>query len=482
MGDGNGLPKEQQPMEFKIVSHACLDIRARGKRLVIDPWLNEPTYWSSWWHAPPPQFEPDIFSADYVYVTHWHFDHFDPRTLKKFGKETTVMVPRFPISGLREQLQNIGFEKIVELPHGKTIQLTDGFSFTSYQVSFQDDSIAVVEADGAVLIDLNDAKPLPSTWRTLRTKYPKIDFMLRSHSPAWSYPTRYTFEDPADRLPVDGRTYMDAFVAAAAQLRPRYAIPFASGICHLHREVRDENRFLVSAPEMKTYFEANASRAPETTLVLMPVGSRWSTQSGFALNGGVIGDMVGYAEQRARDESERLEKSYRSEEQKQISFDDFSNYFAKFFKATRLLRPFMRKARWVFPVENPDAEYWCVDFGRGVIERSAQLPDVYDSAITVSPAVLSASLRNTVFTNVDISKRWRVHIKRGSAMRHFVVTNLLLLYEAEYLSPGRLFSWRFVTGYLRRLPEVLDYAQLAFRTATRGKESLVAAVTSIAEG
>ena len=29
-------------------------------------------------------------------------------------------------------------------------------------------------------------------------------------------------------------------------------------------------------------------------------------------------------------------------------------------------------------------------------------------------------------------------------MRHFVITNLLLLYEAEYLSPRHVFSWRFL--------------------------------------
>jgi len=470
-------------MDFSIVSHACLDIKARGKRLIIDPWLNEPTYWSSWWHAPPPVFEPDLFGADYVYITHWHFDHFDPRTLKRFAKTTTVIVPRFPISGLREQLADIGFERIVELPHGKTAELAPGFSLTSYQISFQDDSVAVVEADGTVLVDLNDAKPLPSTWRTFRRKYPKVDFILRSHSPAWSYPTRYTFEDPADRLPVDARTYMEAFVAAAQQMCPRYAIPFASGICHLHREVRDENRFLVSGPEMKEYFEANASRVPTASLVLMPPGSRWSPEFGFTIaEAGMVADMVGYAEQRAIEESERLEKVYRSEAEKQIAFDDFSNYFTKFFKATRLLRPLMRKTRWLFTIQNPQLEYWCVDFGDSTTTRSAQMPAVYDSAITVSPAVLSASLRNTVFTNVDISKRWRVHIKRGSAMRHFIVANLLLLFEAEYLSPKKLLSWRFVTGYLRRFPEVLDYAQMAFRTATQGKDSLVKAMTSIAEG
>jgi UDP-MurNAc hydroxylase len=469
-------------MEFTIVSHACLEVKARGKRLVIDPWLNEPTYWSSWWHAPPPVFDDEIFDADYVYITHWHFDHFDPKTLKKFSKRTTVMVPHFPISGLPEQLRGIGFERILELPHGKTIALTDGLRFTSYQISFQDDSAAVIEADGTVLIDLNDAKPLPSTWRTLRAKYPKIDFMLRSHSPAWSYPTRYTFEDPTDRLPVDARTYMDAFVAAAQQIHPRYAVPFASGVCHLHREVRDENRYLVSAPQMKAYFEANAARVPTTALAIMPVGSSWSSESGFSLNDHIVTDLVGYAERRAAEENERLEKTYRSEEQKHVSFDDFSAYFTNFFKAMRLLRPFVRRARWVFPVQAAQQEYWCVDFANARIERSQQMPAEYDSLVTVTPAVLSASLRNNVFTNVDISKRWRVYVRRGSAMRHFVVTNLLLLFEAEYLSAKHLLSWRFVTGYLRRLPEVLDYVGMAFRTATKGKDSLVKAVTSIAEG
>lgn len=469
-------------MDFRIVSHACLEVSAAGKRLVIDPWLNEPTYWSAWWHAPPPIFGPEIFDADYVYITHWHFDHFDPKTLRKFHKQTTAIVPKFPISGLKQQLQQIGFERIVELRHGEKIALGNGFSLTSYQISFQDDSVAVVEADGVVLVDLNDAKPLPSAWRTFRAKYPKPDFMLRSHSPAWSYPTRYTFEDPSDRLPVDARTYMDAFVAAAQQLRPRYAVPFASGICHLHREVRDENRFLVSAPEMKTYFEANAARTPQTSLMVMPVGSRWSSENGFELTDNVVEDMAGYAETRAQAESERLEKTYRTEDAKEISFDDFSKYFGKFFRATRLLRPLIRKTRWVFPIEGAQKEFWCVDFGKATIERSGQMPQTYDSVISVSPAVLSGSLRNDVFTNVDISKRWRVHIRRGSAMRHFVLTNLLLLYEAEYLSPKRLFSWRFLSGYARRFPEVVDYARMAFLTATKGKDSLVTAVTSIAEG
>ena len=164
-------------MEFRIVSHACLDIVAGGKRLVIDPWLNEPTYWSAWWHCPQPVYGEDIFTADYVYITHWHFDHFDPKTLKKFDLErTTVFVPHFPVSGLKHQLEEIGFKHVVEMVHGEKTRLGDDFWLTSYQVSFQDDSVAVVEGDGTVLVDLNDSKPLPSTWRTFRAALSRAGF------------------------------------------------------------------------------------------------------------------------------------------------------------------------------------------------------------------------------------------------------------------------------------------------------------------
>ena len=89
--------------------------------------------------APPPQFTDDIFGADYVYLTHWHFDHFDPRDVRKFSKATTVIVPKFPISGLPAQLKDIGFERIVELNHGQKIEFGDNFALTSYQITFQDD-------------------------------------------------------------------------------------------------------------------------------------------------------------------------------------------------------------------------------------------------------------------------------------------------------------------------------------------------------
>ena len=208
-------------MQFQIVGHACMSVEAAGTRLVTDPWIQGSVYWDSWWHWPEPVFGPELFESDFIYVTHWHFDHFHAESLDRFSRRTHILIPRFPVSSLAGHLRDLGFTQVTEITHGARFELAPGFTLTSYQSQFQDDSVAVVEADGTVLVDLNDAKPLPSTWRRLRRRHPRVDFMMRSHSPAWSYPSRFTFEDASQAIRVHRRSYADAFVAAALILRER---------------------------------------------------------------------------------------------------------------------------------------------------------------------------------------------------------------------------------------------------------------------
>ena len=212
-------------MQFQIVGHACLSVEAAGTRLVIDPWIQGSLYWGSWWHWPDPVFGPELLEPDFIYLTHWHFDHFHADSLRLFDKRAHVLVPRFPVSFLASQLRALGFNRITELRQAERYELAAGFTLTSYQVRHEDDSVAVVDADGACLVDLNDAKPMPSTWKLLRTRHPRVDFMLRSHSPAWSYPTFYSFEDRTDAIELSGRSYVQSFIAAARMLRPRHAVP-----------------------------------------------------------------------------------------------------------------------------------------------------------------------------------------------------------------------------------------------------------------
>jgi UDP-MurNAc hydroxylase len=463
-------------MKIQIVGHACLSVEAGGKRLIVDPWILGSVYWGAWWHCPEPVFEPGIFRPDVVYITHWHFDHLHGESLERFDKGCLVLVAKFPVSSLPQQLRDMGFTRVMEIEHGRTFEIAPGFSITSFQIQYQDDSICVVEADGQVLVDLNDAKPLPRTWRMLRRRYPRVDFMLRSHSPAWSYPSAYTFEDPADAIPVDKQSYLKAFCAAAGVLRPRHAIPFASSVCHLHEEVLHENDHLATPWDLERYWSSHPVEG--TALVRMPHGSSWSNDRGFVLTQDEqVRDLQSYVSRMLREKGAELGAIYAREKDARVVFEDFERFFRRFLRRILLLRPFL-DVRWLFVVEQVGrTDRWLVDVRKGRIERLEREPESYTSRIQVHPAVLAEALRDTVFTNIDISKRWRVHVGRGGLTRHLLTWVLISLFEAGCLEPRNILCWRFLAGWARRRSEILDYLALCRAMMRKDKAAVAQAVT-----
>jgi UDP-MurNAc hydroxylase len=459
-------------MKFQIVGHACLCVEASGKRLVVDPWIQGSVYWDAWWHCPEPVFDEELFRADFIYLTHWHFDHIHRESLQRFDKTCHVLVPKFPVSSLPAQLRDMGFTRITEIAHGRAFPLAPGFSLTSFQIQYQDDSLCVIEADGHVLVDLNDAKPLPRTWKMLQRRYPRVAFMLRSHSPAWSYPSAYTFDDPADAIPVDKESYLKAFCAAARVLKPKYAVPFASSVCHLHAEVLHENAHVATALDLETYWAAHPLAG--TTFQRMPHGSTWSDEKGFALRAGDDErDVAAYVARKSDELRPHLEATYARERDARVSFEEFERFFRRFLVRILPLRPFL-DVRWLFVVQQGGAtDRWLVDVRRGRVERVEREPERLTSRIEVHPAVLGEGLRDTVFTNIDISKRWRVHVGRGGMMKHLLMWVLVSVFEAGSMEPGNVLRWRFFAGWFRRRSELLDYVALA--RAMRSKDKAVAA-------
>jgi UDP-MurNAc hydroxylase len=341
---------------------------------------------------------------------------------------------------------------------------------------YQDDSVCVIEADGTVLVDLNDAKPLPRTWKLLRHRHPRVDFMLRSHSPAWSYPSAYTFEDPSDAIPVDKESYLKAFCAAARVLKPRHAVPFASSVCHLHAEVLHENEHLALPFDLERYWSAHP--VEETSLTRMPHGSTWSTERGFELTtDDEVRDLKGYVDRRIREESATLKATYAREREGRIAFEDFDKFFRRFLWRILPLRIFLN-VQWVFVIEQGGrTDHWLVDVRRGRVEALEREAAEFTSCIRVHPAVLADAIRNGVFTNIDISKRWRVHVARGGLTKHLLTWVLVSLYEAGCLEPRNVLRWRFLAGWLRRRSEIPDYLAIARAMLGKDKAAAVQAVT-----
>ena len=447
-------------MEFKIISHACLKIVSKNKTLIIDPWITEDVYNHAWSHFPKPVIkQKEIERVDYIYLTHWHFDHFHKPSLERFNKNTTtVLVPQFPVSFLKKNLEKIGFKQVIEIPHQGHFYLHDDFKIVSTQISHQDDSVIDIEVEGVILVNLNDAHPMPSAWRTFQKRLPRIDFCFRSHSSAWSYPGCFSFEDSKDRIPAGKEEYITAFVHAMKILKPKYAIPFASGVCHLHREVKDLNGDLVSPLEVQAYFKKKS--LPGTELKLMPPGSTYSKDKGFFIKN--LPELkTGFPAYRKLKEKQ-LKKIYALEEKETVTFAVFENYFKQFSSSlVFFIRPLLN-ITFAFKVKGKK-EYWIFSFQKGQSYKQTTMPQNGTVLIYIHPSVLKSNFLDGTYANIDISKRWRVYVKKGGLKKFLIAHNLLVLYEGGYFSYKHILTFRFFLRMMRRYQELLDYSKLAFR-------------------
>ena len=104
-------------MEITFLGQAGLFVTCRdGTTILCDPWFS-PAYYASWFPFPAnDHLDVSRFaSPDYLYVSHLHHDHFDPEFLEeKVAKDTTVLLPDYPVEDLRKELTELGFHRFVQ--------------------------------------------------------------------------------------------------------------------------------------------------------------------------------------------------------------------------------------------------------------------------------------------------------------------------------------------------------------------------------
>ena len=179
-------------MQFTILSHAGLLVEHAGTRIVSDPWLRGSCYWRSWWNYPEPPAElVDNLRTDYIYLTHLHWDHFHGPSLRRLlesNPKVRVLVPKVPTRRMLEDLEYLGFRDILEIPHGSSLRLGEDFTLHSFQFGTAVDSAMVLTGGGYTLFNANDCKHFGLPLRQITRKFPRIDFVFRSHSSASPIP------------------------------------------------------------------------------------------------------------------------------------------------------------------------------------------------------------------------------------------------------------------------------------------------------
>jgi len=429
-------------MRVTVIGHSCLKIETTAGTILVDPWLSGSCYWRSWWHFPPsaPADETTL-APDFVYLTHHHFDHFHYPSMRRLDRRARVLIPKFGVEVMADEVKSLGFESPMELAHGKVTDLGGGVRVASYQYGFDDTSFVVAEGH-TVIVDVNDCKPRGRALEQISKEFGRPALVFKSHSFAQSYPVLYEADDPVDLELVSPDTYVTDFRNTMAGLRPTYAVPFGSMVGFLHPESRPVNEHLITPGAIA---EAMADNGVDGTEVIpMAPGDSWSSETGFDRSDfDWYSDRHTHLDQLARLHRPELDARAADEAGRTLDWDLFEPYLQRFVSdVPRLVARRLVPRRFVFHVPS-DVEHpwWWVSMTERTVRRSASPPDDRSGVADVSEAVLADAIGDHILHMVHGSMRIRTHLTKGGAESDLAFWGLMMIWEIGYL-PMRRLVWR----------------------------------------
>lgn len=237
-------------MRITSIGHAGMLVETSAGRILCDPWFT-PAYFASWFPFPDnsafgADADPaELRNAEYLYVSHLHHDHFDPAWLKaNMSKDTTVLLPDFPVPDLRDELTALGFKNFVQTRNREVTELDGGLRIlidaltTPTDGPIGDSALAVDDGEVRVF-NQNDARPVEdgpvAQFGAGADGNGKFDAHFLQYSGAIWYPMVYDF--PERMKHTVGRRKRENGMARALryvdQYHARQVFPFAGPPCFL---------------------------------------------------------------------------------------------------------------------------------------------------------------------------------------------------------------------------------------------------------
>jgi UDP-MurNAc hydroxylase len=296
-------------------------------------------------------------------------------------------------------------------------------------------------------------------------RHPRIDFALRSHSSANA---RSTFQclDAPEQAVDDVESYSRAFCAFMDRVRPRYAVPFASNHCHLHKDTWEYNRQIVGPEVVARAFEVYQREQPfPTELKVMTSGDSWDSSTGFQIIPSPWlaqrdTHLVAYLDSKRPS----LERTYQREAEVRIREDVVRRRLLEIAAAVPLFwRVRFRGHPVLFDVRAGENRHGFL-FDLWARTVTVVDPRTADSMmmmrVIIPAAVFRQALLERMFGHAAISKRLRWQATKADMRRLNLFSGLLSWYESEVIPLRRLLNRRCITSYAARWRELLLYARL----------------------
>ncbi len=191
-------------MRITNIGHAGLFLETTAGTVLCDPWFN-PAYFASWFPFPANDRLDDrlvagMRSPDYLYVSHLHRDHYDADYLSAHvSKDTTVLLPEYPLPHLRNALESLGFTRFVHTRSAEPVELDGGLRVMIVALTAPNDGpigdscLAVADAS-ATILNQNDARP---TDLEALARFGEFDAQWLQFSGAIWYPMVYDLPEKA---------------------------------------------------------------------------------------------------------------------------------------------------------------------------------------------------------------------------------------------------------------------------------------------
>jgi hypothetical protein len=293
--------------------------------------------------------------------------------------------------------------------------------------------------------------------RSISEAFGQPTFVFKNHSWAQAYPNCYTASDPADLTLIEPADYIEDFLSTVRELRPRYAVPFASMVCFLHPESQALNSHAITPPDVASAFAADP--VPGTELVCMAPLDRWDSDDGFSL------DPTDWYDGRdarvaalAAEMAPLVEQSLQREAERELTFEAFDEHFGHFVKALPRVAGLAVKQPVVFHVADDELPAWVVDVRHRRVYRAAEPPAGTASVVHVAPGLLADALASHIVDFVYISMRLRIELEPGGIHSDLAFWGLLMIWDLGYLPMRRVVGPRSATVAWRRRRELFDWA------------------------
>jgi UDP-MurNAc hydroxylase len=235
-------------LNITFLGQAGLFIETNGVTILCDPWFN-PAYFASWFPFPRnDRLDLRRFQRPtYLYLSHLHHDHFDPAFLGNcVSKDTTVILPDYPLGLLESSLRDLGFHRFVQTNNWEPAEL-DGVQVTiNSLVAPTDgpigDSALVIDDGDVKILNQNDSRPIEIERLVGLGHY---DAHFLQFSGAIWYPFVYQF--PQQMSEALGKKKRANEMARALryikEVKARWVVPSAGPPCFLDDELFEFNDF-----------------------------------------------------------------------------------------------------------------------------------------------------------------------------------------------------------------------------------------------